>query len=220
MNSLIFRKYIVALTGFFLCIFLIAHLSANFILLWPEETARRMYNAYSALLSGNILIQLVAYLLYLSIFGHIVYATLITFKNKKAKGKTYVINNSSQNSTWAARNMGLLGGFILIFIVIHLANFWARVKLGIGEAVPNDGYGNKDLYSIAAILFDNIYYVTFYSLLMIPLGFHLFHGIKSAFKSLGFYHKKGLGIIEKVSSIFALVMAFSFGVIPIIMYMK
>jgi succinate dehydrogenase / fumarate reductase cytochrome b subunit len=114
--------------------------------------------------------------------------------------------------------MGILGTFIFIFLVIHLANFWARAKLGIGDQVPNDPYGNKDLYSLAAVLFDNLYYTIFYSLMMIPLGYHLVHGVKSAFKSLGVYHKKGLKIIEKASLLFALIIPFGFGIIPFIMY--
>ena len=220
MNSIIVRKYIIGLTGLFLCVFLIVHLSANLILLWPEATASYAYNAYAAFLAGNPLIKLVAYLLYLSILAHVLYALLATIKNRSAKGKRYAVNHSDENSSWVSQNMGLLGVFILIFIVVHLANFWAKAKLGIGEGVPLDAYGNKDLYSLAAILFDNIYYVCFYTLLMIPMGYHLFHGFKSSFKSLGFYHKNGLRIIGKVSLVFALIMTIGFGIIPVIMYFK
>jgi len=91
-----------------------------------------------------------------------------------------------------SQNMGLLGVFILLFIVVHLANFWAKIKLGIGEDVGVDVNGNVDVYEVTSILFHNIYYVLFYSVLMIPLGFHLYQGFKSAFMTLGFYHKKGL----------------------------
>lgn len=154
-------------TGLFLCIFLIVHLSANLILLLPEETARKMYNAYAEFLAGNPLIKVVAYLLYASILMHIIYAVIITVNNKKARGKTYSVNKSSENSSWASQNMGLLGIFILLFIVVHLGNFWARAKLGIGESVPKDSFGNKDLYSLAEVLFTNVYYVIFYAVLMV-----------------------------------------------------
>ncbi|NQZ78914.1 MAG: succinate dehydrogenase cytochrome b subunit [Ekhidna sp.] len=220
MNSLIVKKYIVGFTGLFLCIFLIVHLSANLILLLPEELASETYNAYAAFLAGNPLIKIVAYLLYASILLHVVYAVLITLKNKTAKGITYAVNRSDENSSWASQNMGLLGVFILLFIVVHLANFWARAKLGIGESVPLDDYGNKDLYSLADLLFNNPYYVAFYTLLMIPMGYHLFHGLKSAFKSLGVYHRSGLSVLQKVSLLFAIIMTIGFGIIPIIMYFK
>jgi succinate dehydrogenase / fumarate reductase cytochrome b subunit len=76
--SLFFRKWIVALTGLFLCIFLVVHLSANCILLLPEEVARGMYNSYSTLLRENPLIMIIAYLLYASIIVHVLYALLVT----------------------------------------------------------------------------------------------------------------------------------------------
>jgi succinate dehydrogenase / fumarate reductase cytochrome b subunit len=55
---------------------------------------------------------------------------------------------------------------------------------------------------------------------MIPLGFHLHHGLKSSFKTLGFYHQSGLSVIAKVSLVYALIMSIGFGVIPLIVYFK
>lgn len=220
MKSIFFRKSIIAATGLFLCIFLIVHLSANSLLLLPESMARGMYNSYSTTLRENPLITLVAYLLYLSIILHVVYAIIITIKNKKAKSERYVVNNFKENSSWTSQNMGFLGIFILLFIVVHLANFWARIKLGLGESVGLDVAGNTDVYEVTYALFHNIYYVIFYTLLMIPLGLHLHHGLKSAFKSLGFHHKKGLRILAKISLIYAVIMSVGFGIIPLIVYFK
>lgn len=218
--SMFFRKAVVAGTGLFLCIFLIVHLSANSLLLLPESTARGLYNSYSTTLRESPIITVVAYLLYLSIIFHVVYAAIITYKNRKAKPTKYVVNHKLENSTWTSQNMGLLGVLILVFIVVHLVNFWARVKMGLGEAVGLDVAGNVDVYEVTYALFHNIWYVLFYSILMIPLGFHLFHGLKSAFKSLGFHHKKGLRILAKVSLIYAAIMAIGFGIIPFIVYFK
>ncbi|WP_310993670.1 succinate dehydrogenase cytochrome b subunit [Aequorivita marina] len=215
-----FRKSIVAATGLFLCIFLIVHLSANALLLLPEETARGLYNSYSTTLRESPVITIVAYLLYLSIIFHVVYAAIITYGNRKSKGGKYILNKKNKTSSWSSQNMGLLGVLILLFIVVHLANFWARVKLGIGENVGLDVAGNTDVYEVAFMLFHNIYYVLFYSILMIPLGFHIYHGLKSAFMSLGFYHKKGLRILAKISLIYAIIMSIGFGVIPLIVYFK
>ena len=218
--NLFLRKSIIAGTGLFLCIFLIVHLSANCILLLPEDMARGMYNSYSTLLRESPLIKIVAYVLYLSIILHVFYALLVTIRNRRAKPDKYAVSQTKENSSWASQNMGLIGIFILIFIVVHLANFWARIKLGLGEGVGTDSMGNKDVYEVTSSLFHNIYYVIFYSLLMIPLGFHLHHGLKSAFKTLGFYHRKGLAIISKVSLIYAIIVAALFGIIPFIVYFK
>ena len=218
--SMFFRKSIVAATGLFLCIFLIVHLSANSLLLLPENTARGLYNSYSTTLRESTLIAIVAYLLYLSIILHVVYAAIITYRNRKSRGSKYVVNHKLENSSWTSQNMGLLGISILVFILVHLANFWARVKLGIGEDVSLDVSGNVDVYEVTYLLFHNIYYVVFYFILMIPLGLHLYHGLKSAFMTLGFYHKKGLKVIAKISLIYAVIMSVGFGIIPIIVYFK
>ena len=219
-NTLFFRKSIVAATGLFLCLFLIVHLSANCLLLLPEQAARGMYNAYSTWLRENPLIKVVAYALYLSIIVHVVYALLVTIRNRKAKPVSYAVNHTEANSSWASQNMGLIGLSILIFIVIHLANFWARIKLGLGADVGVDAAGNKDVYEVTYALFYNIYFVLFYSLLMIPLGLHLHHGLKSAFKTLGFYHKRGLEVLARISLIYAAVIAAGFGIIPFVVYFK
>ncbi|WP_299670029.1 succinate dehydrogenase cytochrome b subunit [uncultured Polaribacter sp.] len=215
-----FRKGIIALTGLFLCLFLIVHLSANCILLLPEETARGLYNSYSTTLRESPLIKIVAYVLYLSIIFHVVYAFLITLKNRRAKPHRYLVSNSKENSSWTSQNMGLLGIMVLLFIVVHLANFWVRIRLGLGEEVSIDSAGYTDVYEVTYSLFQNIYYVVFYTLLMIPLGLHLNHGLKSAFKTLGFYHKKGLRIIAKASLVYAVIMSIGFGIIPAIVYFK
>lgn len=220
MNPLFFRKSIMALTGLFLCLFLIVHLSANCILILPESVARDLYNSYSTSLRESPLIKIVAYLLYLSIIAHAFYALLITIKNRKAKPNKYVVNHANENSTWTSQNMGLIGTIVLLFILVHLANFWARIKLGIGQEVGMDKMGNKDVYEVTYSLFQNIYFVLFYTLVSIPLALHLYHGFKSAFKTLGFYHKKGLKIVAKISLIYAVIMGVGFGVIPLIVYFK
>jgi len=220
LNYLFYRKSLIALTGLFLCVFLIVHLSANAILLLPKDIASELYNSYSHTLRENPLITVVAYVLYISIIVHTLVALAITIQNRKAKPTKYVVNHSNQNSSWHSRNMGILGSLILLFIVIHLANFWARIKLGIGEEVALDAYGYKDVYSVTYELFHNIWFVIFYTLISIPLAYHLHHGLKSGFKTLGFYHKKGLSILAKVALIYALVMGIGFGIIPFIVYFK
>ncbi len=214
------RKGIIATSGLFLCLFLVVHLSANCILLFPEEMAREAYNSYSTALRESTMIKIVAYLLYASLIFHVVYAAIVTYKNRKAKPDLYVLNRSNENSTWTSQNMGFIGIFILIFIVIHLANFWARIKLGLGDSVGLDSRGHVDVYEVTYALFQNIYYVLFYSILMVPLGLHLNHGLKSGFKTLGFFHKKGLKILAKVSLVYAAIISVGFCVIPLIVYFK
>lgn len=218
--KLFWRKFILASTGLFLCLFLIVHLSANCILLLPEEIAKDLYNSYSTFLRESPLIKVVAYILYISILLHVLYAIITTIQNQRAKPHKYNLNKFRENSSWASQNMWSMGVLILIFILIHLANFWARIKLGIGEEVHYDQNGNKDIYAVSKALFQNIYYVLFYTFLMIPLGFHLYHGLKSGFKSIGFYHTRGLNVLATISLVYALVISIGFAIIPLIVYLK
>ena len=208
---IIFRKTILALTGLFICVFLIAHLGANFLLLLPTEKARLLYNNYSTTLRGNLFVSIIAYLNYACILFHVLYAIIVTRKNKSFRSVKYEMNSSFENSSWTSQNMLLLGFIILAFIVIHMANFWFKVKF-----LNQD----EDLYQMVYELFKNPYYVLIYSLAMIPLGLHLSHGIHSAFRSLGLYHIKYIKIMTKASVIFATIMGLGFAIIPIILYLR
>ncbi|WP_127717950.1 succinate dehydrogenase cytochrome b subunit [Halobacteriovorax sp. HLS] len=218
---LFLRKNVMAFTGLFLCIFLVVHLAGNLILLLPAGLSKNLYNIYSHTLGENILIKVVSIILYLSIILHTVYAFLITMKNKNSLGEVdYFVNHKQDNSSWTSQNMGLLGMVILVFIVVHMVNFWMRVKLGFGEVIPLDQNGYKDVYLVVSELFRNPLYVIFYSVLMIPLGLHLKHGFSSAFKTLGVYKKSYIQRINIISLIFSIVTFIGFSVIPIVVYLR
>lgn len=68
--------------------------------------------------------------------------------------------------------------------------------------------------------FKNPLYVLFYSGLMIPLGLHVLHGLKSATHSLGFYHRQGLKWMTYLSQVYTLVMVLGFGLIPIVILIR
>ena len=111
------RKNLMALTGFFLCLFLFIHLFGNLQLLLPAEVARWQFNFYSKQLSENILIELVSYVLFASILAHAIYALLITIQNRRSSGKRYEYDRRGVSSKWYSRKMGLLGTIILLFLI-------------------------------------------------------------------------------------------------------
>lgn len=190
---------------------MIAHLGANFLLLLPQETARAYYNAYSATLRGNIFISVVAYINYFCIFFHVLYGILVTRKNSKARDHQYKMNKKNENSSWTSQNMLFLGFLILGFIIIHLANFWYKVKILHQE---------EDLYQMVYDLFHEPIYLFIYVVAAIPIGLHLSHGVQSAFKTLGVYHRKYLRWIAKISVLYAWVIGLGFGIIPLVIYFR
>jgi len=169
-----------------------------------------MYNAYSHFLVHFWPVTIVAYILYAAIIIHVIDALLITLKNKKTQGEKYIIADNS-TSSWYSRNMGVLGVFIGVFIVLHMAQFWLQYKILKIE---------HDLYHLVIATFKIWWYVLIYEIGIIALGFHLVHGIESAHRSLGVYHQKMMQIVQLIALYFSLVMAILFAIIPIILYFK
>ncbi|RCH54242.1 succinate dehydrogenase [Mucilaginibacter hurinus] len=122
-NSSLGKKLIMALTGLFLCTFLIVHLSGNLSLFNHDHGYA--FNAYANFMTHFPPIRVVSYLLYLSIIVHSVYALILTINNRKARPVSYASGNDSPQS-WSAKNMGILGSILLVFIVIHMKDFWFK----------------------------------------------------------------------------------------------
>ena len=217
LNTTIIRKVLMAITGLFLSFFLVIHLAGNLQLLLPPETAQTQYNAYSHLLSGNYIIKFISIVLYVSILAHALFALVLTILNWKAGGSKYAIDRRRQVSGWITRNMGILGSLIFVFLVVHLANFWYVYKFGHPAL---DAAGNKDLYTIVVELYKEPLYVVVYVVAMFILGFHLWHGFQSAFRTLGLYHLKYSQWVRYFGFFFSMVMTIGFAIIPVILYFR
>jgi len=218
MSSTLGRKVLMALTGLFLIIFLIVHLSGNFQLLMDD--GGKAFNIYAKFMTTNPVIKTTSYLLYATFIVHIIWAILLTTHNKKARPVGYAVTKGSTNSTWSSRNMGFLGTIIFIFLVIHLRNFWYEMHWGGIPKVNYDGSEVKDLYTVVNASFAQWWYVALYVVSMIGLMFHLFHGFKSAFQTLGLNHPKYNPVIKGVGYAFAVIVPALFAAIPIIMYLN
>ena len=130
LKSSIAKKYWMALTGLFLCLFLVGHLLGNLQLLAEAgEDAKRAFNEYAYFMGHNIFIKVMSYLTYISIIFHAVDGLMLAVQNKKARPQNYAYNNPGANSSAASRYMAILGTLILVFIVTHMANFWYRMKV-------------------------------------------------------------------------------------------
>jgi len=115
-----------SLTGLFLSLFLVVHLSGNFQLLLDD--GGESFNKYAHFMGHNPLIQTVSIGNFFFIILHFVMATVLTLKNRKSRSVQYAQTNKS--SSWASRNMYIFGAVILVFIIIHLSNFWFVGKFG------------------------------------------------------------------------------------------
>lgn len=213
MNTLT-RKLIMAATGLFLVFFLLIHFLGNTQLFLEPEQARESFNAYSAFLSGNPLIKVVSYVLYLSIIFHAIYALVITMKNKKSGGH-YKKDERQKASKWASRNMGILGTIVLIFIVLHFQNFWYQYKFG---QVGLDANGHKDLYEVVVTAFSQGWLVIVYVIAMIALCYHLVHGINSGIRTLGLFNPKFVRWTKAFALVYSIVICLGFALMPVYIY--
>ena len=122
LKSSLAKKYWMALTGLFLCLFLAGHLAGNLQLIFSDASH---FNQYALFMTSNPAVKILSYLTYISILFHAVDGFLLTYQNVKARPIGYAKNDPSKNSSFSSRNMAILGTLILVFIVTHMVNFWA-----------------------------------------------------------------------------------------------
>lgn len=214
-SSSLGKKLIMSITGLFLMMFLLVHLTVNLMLLFGDG---KLFNFAANFMATNPLIEVVEPVLAIGFIIHIIYASIITLLNRRTRPMGYAETNSNGVTSWASKNMYILGGTILIFLVIHLINFFWKIKFG---EVATLSYDNgltqmADTYSLVSGLFITYWW---YDLIYIAgallLGFHLSHGFWSAFQTLGWNNKIWIKRLEIIAYIYAIIIATGFTIIPL-----
>jgi succinate dehydrogenase / fumarate reductase cytochrome b subunit len=221
-----------------------------------KDDAGQAFNAYAYFMTHFGPIKIVSYLLYASIIIHAVYALMLTAGNKKARPVAYAVQAGGQNSPWTSRNMGILGTILLIFIVVHMGDFWwkyhnAELPYAKYEISLDDPYGeikvtevafsenllvhsevvdvqarkrivvSKDLYKVVDKAFKTWWYVLLYVIAMAALSFHLIHGFKSAFQTIGWNNSKLIPIIRFLGVwVFGVLIPLAFASMPVYFFFK
>ena len=168
-------------------------------------------------MATNWIIRAMEIVLMLGLLLHIVQGARLTFENQAARPEKYAYNNGNANSKWYSRSMGLLGTLLLIFLIVHLSQFWTVSRF---TGIPTtDAAGHEDLYAVMKVTFSNIWFVVLYVLSMISLGYHLLHGFASTFQTLGWNHKKYTPIIKAVGVWFSILIPLIFAAMPVWIYL-
>ncbi len=214
LSSSIGQKFVMAITGLLLCGFLVVHLEGNLLLFVSAEK----YNAYAHFLHSQEELLMVAETGLFALFlAHLYLAFATAWGNGKARVDQYALMQTKQPkgilstspSTW----MFASGAIVLGFVLLHLVDMKFHCRDGIeylGEHDPNAPYANA-----LAVLSDPISRVV-YTLGVIVLGFHLSHGVSSAFQSLGLNHPKYTPLIKWGSRLFAIAIAIGFASLPVL----
>ncbi len=209
------KKFIMALVGLFLAVFLIVHLGINLFLLPLTENHVEIFDIAVHFMSTNPLIKVFEVVLFGGFLIHIVFGLILQIQNWMARPVRYKREGFSHTSFFS-KYMIHTAIIIFIFLVIHFINFYF-VKLGFTEAPegPMVVANNHDFYHMAINLFSNTWYSVLYIVLIIILGFHLNHAIQSAFQSLGLNHSKYTPFIKAVGTIYSIVIPLGFITIPV-----
>jgi succinate dehydrogenase / fumarate reductase cytochrome b subunit len=178
-SSSVGTKIAIGLTGVLLFLYLLIHIGGNLIVFFGPAA----FNTYAFTLESNPLLPLIELVL-LSWFVIHIYKTVRMFLgNQNTRPVAYARKKSAGHTTrktFASSTMIVSGLWLLAFLVIHVKAFhdgWGREY-----AWPA---GGRDLYRQEMETFQNPLMVGFYVISMIVVGSHLWHGISSAFQSLG-----------------------------------
>lgn len=199
------RKFIVGVTGLFLCSFLVVHMSGNLLLLAGDGGIA--FQEFEHFMSTNPVIRIMEVVLMAGLLLHIVSAISVTLKNRKARPNRYVVTPGNTSSSWYSRYMIVTGLFLLAFLGIHLANFWIENRFGTMEETMFEEVNEHLTYLPLAI---------FYIVSMLVVGLHLLHGFQSGFQTFGLQVNSQTGrFVKGVGLLFSVVITAGFTAIAV-----
>lgn len=207
--SSISKKFVMALAGIFLLLFLPVHLSINLLLLGDDP---EVFNTAAHFMATFPLIKVMEVVLLSAILIHIIWALIVQVQNWRARPAGYVKANKSETSFFS-RFMIWTGAIVLIFLGIHFTNFYF-IKLGFVAGDPEDFYSTAhELFSIPA--YNYIYLTAF-----VILGLHLYHAIWSATQTLGLNHRIWTPIVKGFAVIYAIAIPAGFATISLVLWLR
>ncbi|MDG1571414.1 succinate dehydrogenase cytochrome b subunit [Robiginitalea sp. M366] len=183
-TSSIARKVVMALSGLFLVLFLLLHVTINLSSVVSPDT----FNTWSHFMGYNAVVQfLMQPILIAGVIVHFVMGFVLEVRNNKARAVKYVQYKGGANAPWVSRNMIISGLVILAFLGLHFYDFWVHeMTYKYLEANPEDPtrYYAETVEKFAPIWRTVIYVVSF-----VLLSLHLWHGFASSFQSMGVNNK-------------------------------
>ena len=213
------KKIVMSLTGLFLCLFLVVHMLGNLQLFVDSDG--EAFNTYAYFMTHSPLIKIISYGNYFFILLHAVQGIMITAYNRKAKAGRYVGKQvSDTDAKIASRNMRNLGILILVFIGLHMWQFWAQMHFFDMPEKTYDGVVVKDLHTLVVEAFSVPWVVIFYLVSLVGLSLHLWHGFWSAFQTLGLSSGKYAPILRVVALSYAILIPLGFASMPIVFFAK
>ena len=223
--SSITKKLIMSISGLFLIVFLLLHMTINFFSVIDTFTGK--YGAADGLFQIGCdfmalpIVTIMVPVLAAGFLVHIIYAFILSYGNYKARGsQRYAVTVNEPGVEWASKNMLVLGVIVILGLGLHLVHFWSkmmRVELmgseitQIGEEVVHA----TDGAAIIAFTFSKWYNVVLYIIWLAALWFHLNHGVWSMFQTAGFANDKWYPRLKCASKLVSTLIVLGFAAVII-----
>ncbi|MDR0429021.1 MAG: succinate dehydrogenase cytochrome b subunit [Tannerellaceae bacterium] len=222
LNSSIGKKLIMSISGIFLILFLLFHMSMNVTAIFSEEA----YNWICAFLGSNWYAVAGTLVLAAGVVIHILYSIMLTLQNRKARGNDrYAVNTRPKNVEWASQNMFVLGLVVIGFMVLHFAQFWYKMMFAELMGHHAVDLGGTMVSTTAGAEFIKYYFsqpliAVLYLVWYVALWFHLTHGFWSAIQTIGWSNAIWLKRWQVISNILATVICLGFAFVTIVFFLK
>jgi succinate dehydrogenase / fumarate reductase, cytochrome b subunit len=214
-KSMVGRKIVMAVSGFTMMLFVVAHLLGNTSIFAGPNAI----NAYAMKLHELIALlwsYRVVMIIMLSL--HFFYGIQLTLENNTARPQAYAVRKSL-SATFAGKTMIWSGLILGAFLVYHLLQFTFEVTNPDISASRNlDPMRRPDVFHMVVLTFQKALISLIYVVAMMALAFHLTHGIQSFFQTLGLNNDRTLPVIRKSGTVAAVLVFLGFIAIPIIIY--
>lgn len=225
-TSSIGQKFTMALTGIFLITFLVVHVGLN-ACIWANDNGR-MFNTGANFMGSMLVIRIIEIGLFAGIITHTIQGLVLATKNNTRRKVGYAIDYGNRGSKWYSRSMGLLGTLLLLFLIMHIYNFWVPSRLGgianikpLQEIDYTNGLGKQyhNLYLEMIHVFQHPLIVILYVLGCASLAYHLMHGFESAFRTIGVHNIRYLKLLRYTGRGFSVIVSAAFAMMPISIYL-
>ncbi|MEG0807302.1 MAG: succinate dehydrogenase cytochrome b subunit [Alistipes sp.] len=218
-DSSLGKKLVMSITGCFLVLFILFHMSMNITAIISPEA----YNMICELLGANWYALVGTAVLAGGVLVHFIYALILTLDNYRARGnQRYAVTATEPGVDWASKNMLVIGFIVLGGMALHLFNFWAKMQLVelMGGEVNSLGFGPADGSALIAYTFSQWYYVVIYLLWFAALWFHLTHGVWSMFQSAGWANDTWYPRLKCVANILSTIIFLGFAAVVVVYFLQ
>ncbi|MEA1903034.1 MAG: succinate dehydrogenase cytochrome b subunit [Actinomycetota bacterium] len=187
-RSAVGKKWIMALTGIAIILFVVAHMIGNWKIFFPDVDGIPEIDLYGEALRSlffpimpeQVVLWIMRTGLIVVFALHIHAAYSLTIMNRRARNEAYQGPRKYLAANYASRTMRVSGTIFLFFLLFHLSDLtWGR------QPAAPVGWDRGEIYANFVASFSRAPVTAFYVIAMGLLAFHLYHGAWSMFQSLG-----------------------------------